>query len=139
MASSSLTGTTRAPQHPKGTDIDSLGPSDTSDSGSDVQGEQTMATAPDNRGEWGATPSKHSSDSDSMGTGARGSATGPDDSAGADILPDRIVGVDGVEIDELDHDGDIAPTDARDLNKLGFEDGTDGAEPSAGPDTVAKG
>lgn len=33
--------------------VDALGPSDSSDSGSDVQGERSMPTASDNPGEWG--------------------------------------------------------------------------------------
>lgn len=38
MGHSSLVGTTKAPQRPKGTDEDALGPSDITDSGSDMQG-----------------------------------------------------------------------------------------------------
>ncbi|MEO5735597.1 MAG: hypothetical protein ABIN96_14070 [Rubrivivax sp.] len=131
MASSSITGVTRAPQRPEGTDIDALGPSDTSDSGSDVQGEQTMATSPANPGEWGATTSKHGSDSDSMGTGARGSAAGPDDDA-SDIRPDRIIrnpGIDG----ESDADAPLGDEDARNLSVLGVEDPTDGEDEDEDP------
>src|SRR5881409_534364 len=39
MAKSSLVGVDRAPAIPKGRDIDLKGPSDSSDSGSDIQGE----------------------------------------------------------------------------------------------------
>lgn len=118
--SSSITGATRAPQRPEGTDIDALGPSDSSDSGSDIQGEQTMATSPDNPGEWGATTTRHDGSSDSMGTGSRGSAAGPDVESGADILPDRIIGADGL-------DEDLSDDDARNLSVLGVDDPLDAA------------
>jgi len=36
MSNSSILGGEHAPHHPAGTDVDALGPSDTSDSGSDV-------------------------------------------------------------------------------------------------------
>lgn len=88
--SSILGGETPATTH-TGSDVDMLGPSDTSDSGSDVQGERRMATEPDNAAEWGAVVAEHDSDSDSTGTGERASATGDGGRANADILPDRIV------------------------------------------------
>jgi hypothetical protein len=56
--------------------IASLGPSDTSDSGSDVQGERGMVTAPDKPGEWGALPVDITTDGDAAGTGERGAASG---------------------------------------------------------------
>ena len=60
-----------------------LGPSDSSDSGSDVQGERPMATSPDNPAEWGGLPSQKGSDSDAMGTGERAGA------AGSEAIPGR--------------------------------------------------
>ncbi len=92
MSHSSILGGERAPQRSPGNDVDRLGPSDSSDSGSDVQGEQPMATSPDNPGEWGATPTDAGSDSDSLGTGERSSAAGTPPRDGADIMPDRITG-----------------------------------------------
>lgn len=90
MSQSSILGGTSAASRPEGKDVDSLGPGDTSDSGSDVQGERTMATDPDNPGEWGALPVDGTSDSDASGTGERGSATGRPGRDGADILPDSL-------------------------------------------------
>lgn len=62
MATSSILGGERPPLEPKGTDEDSLGPSDSSDSGSDA-----------------------------AGTGNRAAAEGGlDEPTDADILPDRV-------------------------------------------------
>ncbi len=92
MATSSITGAhTRAPAVPKGRDVDTLGPSDSSDSGSDVQGERPMATAPDNAAELGALPVESGTNTDSAGTGERASATGDEPPPAADIQPDRII------------------------------------------------
>ena len=106
MSQSSILGGMPAPSRPEGKDVDSLGPGDTSDSGSDVQGERTMPTDPDNPGEWGALPVDGSSDSDASGTGERGAATGRPVRDGADILPDSRA------CDALaDESSDRTPTD----------------------------
>jgi hypothetical protein len=76
MAKSSLLGGERAAVHPSGKGSDLLGPSDSSDSGSDAQGE--------------LGPDQLSSDSDRSGTGERASADLGDSGNGADILPDRV-------------------------------------------------
>ncbi|MGK6306839.1 hypothetical protein [Variovorax sp. DT-64] len=89
MATSSILGGEHAPAEPRGTDVDSLGPSDTSDSGSDVQTDRSRSAIPE-EGSEGALPISHGTDTDSTGTGERASAdptAAPDD---ADILPDRI-------------------------------------------------
>lgn len=91
MPSTTLDGGTPAPERADGRDVDRLGPSDSSDSGSDVQGERRMPTAPDQPDELGAVPVDTASGSDALGTGERASATGDDPLDGADILPDRIV------------------------------------------------
>ncbi len=92
MATSSSTSiNTPASAMPKGRDIDALGPSDTSDSGSDVQGERPMATAPDNAAELGGLPVESGSNTDSTGTGERGSATGDEPEPAADLQTDRII------------------------------------------------
>ena len=94
MATSNTTSiNTPAPAVPKGRDVDALGPSDTSDSGSDVQGERPMATAPDNAAELGGLPAESGTgtDTDSTGTGERGSATGDEPEPAADIQTDRII------------------------------------------------
>jgi hypothetical protein len=90
MSNSSILGGERAASRARGRDADSLGPSDSSDSGSDVQGERATAVDAENTGEFGALPVSRSGDSDAAGTGERGSATGRDSEDAADILPDRI-------------------------------------------------
>lgn len=90
MATSPLTG--RSPPQPEveGKDVDALGPSDSSDSGSDVQGELPMATLPDEPDELGAVPAELDTRSDAEGTGERASATGDDPRDAADIGIDKI-------------------------------------------------
>ncbi|HEY0856545.1 MAG TPA: hypothetical protein VGE16_05785 [Albitalea sp.] len=110
MATSSITGADRAPSQATGRDVEALGPSDSSDSGSDVQGELDLASPADlDEFKTGTQPGLDS-DSDSGGTGERGSAL-LDEAAreGNDILPDRVQDMaeaaedDGAAIDaELD-------------------------------------
>ncbi|UXH80569.1 hypothetical protein [Roseateles amylovorans] len=121
MATSSILGGTTVPERHKGTGTDALGPSDSSDSGSDVSGERAMATGPDDPDNLGAVPSDISSDTDRFGTGERASATpGRRDREDGDILPDSIrTG----PSDQLDFDSDI------DVEEL-----ASGDDPSAGPD-----
>jgi hypothetical protein len=76
MAYSSIVGADVAPVHPSGRDSDVLGPSDNSDSGSDAAGTFEAIA-----------------DSDSAGTGERGSVSGNEGPEGADILPDHVVAV----------------------------------------------
>ena len=92
MATSSIQGGGLPPHRPEGTDVDALGPSDSSDSGSDVQHERRMPTEPDNPGETGAVPASGDSTSDALGTGERASAQGDfEGSEGPDIVPDAEV------------------------------------------------
>ena len=95
MAQSSILGGTRAPTQAEGRDADALGPSDTSDSGSDIQGERRFNTDTEEGDLGGATPTEHDSDSDAAGTGERGSATPDGARDGADIGVDRIDSVAG--------------------------------------------
>ncbi len=128
MARSSIMGGDTPATRPEGTDVDLLGPSDTSDSGSDVQGERSMATEADNPAEWGAVVSDHGSDSDASGTGDRGAAAGDDGRANADILPDRIItpGV-GASADAVDEVPSLAGEDGEDdddpIEGTGDDDG----------------
>ena len=94
MAKSSLMGGEPAPEVPDGRTIARLGPSDSSDSGSDVDATGMEA-----------------SDSDAAGTGERASVDEPRDEAvaDADILPDRVVSPGGAEKPRLD------PHEARQL------------------------
>ncbi|HEY0817314.1 MAG TPA: hypothetical protein VGD46_00955 [Rhizobacter sp.] len=107
MATSSILGGSAAPQRPLGTGTDLLGPSDSSDSGSDVQGERALATDADDGGT-GAVPAELDSDSDSRGTGERAAAIGTEPRDGGDIMPDRVIrgadaldDADRLEVDEL--------------------------------------
>ena len=105
MAYSSILGAEVAPTNPEGRDSASLGPSDNSDSGSDTLG----------------THEAHA-DSDSRGTGERGSVTPGEGREGGDILPDRVVNM---------HDGEVLPDDAADvLTDLDASDA--GLEPDEG-------
>lgn len=92
MAYSSILGADVAPQQPSGRDADLLGPSDRSDSGSDSIG----------------TFEPHA-DSDSGGTGERGTVAGPDVREGADIMPDRVVNL---------AEGEVHVEDLADLTDL---------------------
>ncbi len=94
MAKSSIFGTEQAPRHAAGRDADALGPSDSSDSGSDIQGElhletddyETLSAAIS-----GAGNTDRQSDSDTGGTGERASAVPEHIHEGADIAPDRVI------------------------------------------------
>ena len=88
MAYSSILGADPAPVQPSGRDAELLGPSDNSDSGSDTLG----------------TYEAHA-DSDSVGTGERGSVPPGEAREGADILPDRVVRLEGADEGE-EPDGD---------------------------------
>jgi hypothetical protein len=90
MSQSNILGGERAPQQAKGRDAEMLGPSDTSDSGSDIQGATRLKTDTEEGDLGGATPVEFDSDSDSMGTGERRSAVPDGGRDGADIGPDRI-------------------------------------------------
>ncbi|HEX4459917.1 MAG TPA: hypothetical protein VIA18_18195 [Polyangia bacterium] len=90
MSQSSIMGGDRAPQQAKGRSAETLGPSDTSDSGSDIQGASRLKTDAEEGDLGGATPVDSDSDSDSGGTGERASAVPGAGRDGADIGPDRI-------------------------------------------------
>ena len=90
MSHSSILGGDRAPQQARGRDAETLGPSDTSDSGSDIQGAARLKTDTEEGQLGGATPVDTASDSDSMGTGDRAEAVPEGARDGADIGPDRI-------------------------------------------------
>ena len=103
MGHSSLVGIDRAATGPAGHDTASLGPSDTSDSGSDFAGVEEgddgdamvpvdVAIAAGRPHPDRAVDAIEGGDSDAAGTGERRSAGGDSHLAdGADISPDRIV------------------------------------------------
>ncbi|MDQ0589005.1 hypothetical protein [Variovorax paradoxus] len=114
MATSSILGGDRPPEEPKGKDVDRLGPSDTSDSGSDVRTSRERTAIPDDAAE-GAIPIAHESSTDAEGTGERASADAPPSAPDADILPDRtedagapdeLAGTEDEENDEAEDAGD---------------------------------
>lgn len=72
MGKSSILGGEKAASFPDGRDIGSLGPSDSSDSGSDVGGLDLQG------------------DTDASGTGERPAVEPGENLDGADILPDRV-------------------------------------------------
>ena len=118
MSQSSILGGQKAPTQAPGRDTDALGPSDSSDSGSDVQGEHTrLASDPDDAG---AVPVDLDSDTDSSGTGERGAAYGNDVDEGADIRPDHVDAISdaGEEAVEADDTGveDIVDEDTEEEN-----------------------
>lgn len=121
MAESSILGGDAPAIVPPGHDIDSLGPSDSSDSGSDVQGERVDAGA-DPASE-GAVPAYRHSDSDAAGTGERGAATGADGDS-PDIRPDRLTNVAGGDL----LDGGLDDPDRVDLDELAQDSGDDPSE-----------
>lgn len=91
MAFSSILGGERAPTQAEGKSAGALGPSDSSDSGSDSLGE--------------FADDQLASDSDRHGTGERASVQMEQDGSAADILPDRVVhAVDGEGLPEADPD-----------------------------------
>jgi len=129
MARSSITGAERAPTQAEGRDVEALGPSDTSDSGSDVQGELDLASPLDpDHTVFGAEQPGLDSDTDAAGTGERGSALLDEEAReGADILPDDVRSLTGeaedsedvaaeaeLEFDELTEADDFAVPDDED-------------------------
>lgn len=129
MSHSSILGGDPAATTSSGKDAGSLGPSDSSDSGSDIQGERPMPTLPDLPDEQGAIPLDPASDTDALGTGERGAAYGRDVADGADILPDRIVSSpDAIRGEE----GDLARQDVERIEDEPMDEeglAEDGSEP----------
>lgn len=130
MGNSSILGGTVAPSQADGRDTDALGPSDSSDSGSDIQGERLAATESDDGDLLHATPAVPYSDTDAGGTGERGAALPGEDAAGADIGPDHIERI--APDDALD---DAVAVDPEVLDTLAVDDAVDDTDPDADMDT----
>jgi len=123
MATSSILGGERAPTTPSGRDTDALGPSDSSDSGSDVQGERGFDAL--DEGQIGGDRADLDSDSDAPGTGERGAAVRDAEILeGADIAPDRIEVVGG-STDDATRDLDA------DVESLAADEGDTEADPES--------
>lgn len=162
MATSSILGIDRAQPTRRGHDTQDLGPSDTTDSGSDVAGIEGLddgdpgmpvdaAIDPDSqRSDTVPDSFADGADSDSRGSGERRSAAGDSGREAADIGPDRIVGdpktfsdIDdpddrlpseggGSQRDEID-DMDLAAADIEDADEDGIDDAEDDeVSPDAG-------
>ena len=91
MSKSSLLGGERAAKYAPGNDVSALGPSDSSDSGSDVQGEHSVRGEGEHADQLGSLIIDTASDSDSSGTGERASATGRDSPDGSDVATDHVI------------------------------------------------
>ncbi len=127
MSQSSILGGERAPRQAEGRSADTLGPSDTSDSGSDIQGATRLKTDAEEGELGGATPVELDSDSDSMGTGERAEAVPEGARDGADIAPDRIArSKDALDSAESIDSGDDSIEGLAD-DAAGDEDDEDGA------------
>jgi len=106
METSSILGGDRAASRPAGRDTDLLGPSDSSDSGSDVQNERGFDAL--DPGEIGGDRADLHANSDAGGTGERAAAVHDTDIVeGADVAPDRIEAVDEAGAEEALGDADL--------------------------------
>ena len=85
MATSSILGGDPAPTWPRGSDVASLGPSDSTDSGSDARG--------------GFDFDELSSDTDAEGTGERSSVDPLNVRSDADILPDHVEDMPALDVE----------------------------------------
>lgn len=96
MGHSSLAGIDKAPQRPKGTDEEALGPSDISDSGSDTLGADRLPAA--DPGE----PVDVTLNRDQAVASIEGTGEDSDETEPLDIGSDRIV--DSNDVDAIDRD-----------------------------------
>ena len=124
MATSSILGGDRPPTQSSGRDTDALGPSDTSDTGSDIQGERGFDAL--DEGEIGAERVDQGSDTDAEGTGERGPAVLRSGTVeGADIAPDHIEGgdADAESADAIDDDARLTESLADDTDEVIEDEG----------------
>jgi len=129
MATSSILGGDRPPSQSSGRDTDALGPSDSSDSGSDIQGERGFDAL--DEGEIGAERVDQGSDTDAEGTGERGAAVLDRGIVeGADIAPDHIEGgdADGESADAIDDEARAVDALADDLDDVLEDEGDEAVD-----------
>lgn len=122
MATSPLLGADRTDQRPRGTGIDVLGPSDSSDTGSDLMGGAGAVDAQDTELDTGTNSdpgrargagadvgdADFNADSDRSGTGERAAAGRDTALEASDISPDHIV-----QVEDEDEDEALDPEPAR--------------------------
>ena len=125
MSQSSILGGEHAPSQARGRDAGALGPSDSSDSGSDIQGGGWPGGTLDEDGlAVAGVPVAREADSDAAGTGERASATPDGVTDAADIVPDRVLGAGADALDAAD----TVPLDADLLDPAELADEADAAE-----------
>lgn len=132
MAHSSIQGASPAPAQPAGRDTASLGPGDSSDSGSDMMGIADSAGgdpgAPADLAPDGQRPALLPSDAldsstDAAGTGESRSAGGDGGKEdGWDIGTDQVITPEGTEATDEDEDPDLAFTDEVNAGDLPVEE-----------------
>ncbi len=129
MATSSLLGADRAPSLPSGTDVQSLGPSDSTDSGSDSVG--------------AFSHDELASDTDAAGTGERAAIEPALDADSRDILPDHVQAAPDGNPDERSDGDDGVETAGKDelaeLAALAGEDDEAGGNRDMDDDPDASG
>ena len=135
MARSSIQGASPAPAQPAGRDTASLGPGDSSDSGSDMMGIADSAGgdpgapadfSPDEQRPALLSPDALDSSTDAAGTGEGRSAGGDGGKGdGWDIGTDQVITPEGTEATDEDEDPDLAFTDEVKAADLPAEDGED--------------
>ncbi|MDM0109332.1 hypothetical protein QTH97_30680 [Variovorax sp. J22R24] len=131
MANSSILGGEHAPARRRGTDVDALGPSDTSDSGSDVQSDRGRSALPDDTLQ-GAPAILHGSSTDAAGTGERASAGASTLRPDADVLPDRVGTVPQDALDAAVSMDDPAAASPDELAATGEDDAQDDEDDAQG-------
>lgn len=145
MARSSIQGTSPAPAEPAGRDTASLGPGDSSDSGSDMMGiadsdggdpgAPADFDAPDEQRPTLLSPDALASPSDAAGTGesrSAGSDAGKRD--GWDIGVDRVITPGGADEASDEEDPDLAFIDSAEAgDPLSDEETDDAQEDDAAP------
>lgn len=136
MARSSIQGGSPAPSQPAGRDTASLGPGDSSDSGSDMMGiaddsggdpgvPADVASSPDSQNPTLLPPDALASSTDAAGTGESRSAS--DDGGkgdGWDVGTDRVFTPGGGDVD-ADEDPDLAFIDDAQADDAAIEDELD--------------
>jgi hypothetical protein len=126
MARSSILGADRAPAQAPGRDSGALGPSDSSDSGSDIQGKLDLSGG---RDEFGTVQPGPGSDSDAEGTGER---------EAGDIAPDHVrrISEEALSGDTEASEEEPESTEDVDTASLALDETDDDERPDDEPDAA---